>query len=230
MISNDISLSLLVKINCLWSLCVTWGHNHYSHQRLGRGIWGPFRLIVWWLFVKAQEVPWKETASVLNQLEPSIKNIYLNLVIYNDLHILMLFSIGRDIFLNQSTEDLLFIYLFNTHFSSAGFFLKAYIDHCLSNYTSQVSHSSGTYKMHHWYEQVTNTVSKLHHLNPSTKPWMSHWALIFPASLENGFFLCSGLSGTFSQASFCLAQKGNLRAQLFYPTKTSADPPGSSLN
>lgn len=161
------------------------------------------------------------------QLEPRIKNIYLILVIYNDLHILLLFCIGRDIFSDQSTEDLLFIYLFNTHFSSTGFFLKEYIYYWLSSYTSQVSQSSGTYKMHHWCEQVTNTVSKLHHLNPPTKPWMSHWALMFPAFLENRFiFFCSGLSGTFSQASFCLAQKGKLTAQLFFPTKNSADPPG----
>lgn len=39
----------------------------------------------------------------------------------------MLFSVGRDTFLNQSTEDLL-LDLFNTHFSLTGFFLKAYID------------------------------------------------------------------------------------------------------
>lgn len=96
------------------------------------------------------------------------------------------FSIGRQLFLNQSTEDLL-LDLFNTHFSSTGLLLKAYIDHYLSSYTFHVSPCSETYKMHHWREQVTNTASKLHHLNPSTKSWMSHWALMFPASLGNGF-------------------------------------------
>lgn len=57
---------------------------------------------------------------------PSIKNIYLNLIIYNDLYIVMLFITGRDIFSNLSTEDL-FLDLFNTHFSTTGFFLNPFI-------------------------------------------------------------------------------------------------------
>lgn len=38
----------------------------------------------------------------------------------------MLFITGRDIFSNLSTEDL-FVDLFNTHFSTTGFFLNPFI-------------------------------------------------------------------------------------------------------
>jgi len=115
---------------------------------------------------------------------PRIKNIYLNLTIYNDLCILMIFIRGRDVFSNLSTEDL-FLDLFSIHFSITGFFLKPYIRPL--TYTSQVSKCSATCKTHHWCKWGTNIMVKLHHSKLPTRTWMSHWASVSPVSLRDRF-------------------------------------------